>query len=300
MNFILPLLFFLCIFVPIFYSAIRRANLALALIVANLLVFVMQVFTGRFWADDYYDLIFFFAFPQHEISTSWLYQCFTYSFLHGNLFHILGNMLVLFFVGMALEERIGFKKFLIVYFVSMVAAVLFDTLFFYGRWNIAIGASGAVSGILGCILILYPKIEIPMVIGPLFLMRVKVWIAVLFFFVMETMLSFFSLLGMESGIAHVAHVGGVLCGMMLGYGLGKVPVIEKHATLDIAKLRSLSKNEMQLKAIENMDISHPELSEAWLRYFAEHTECPRCHGRMQYTKQYLVCAKCGNKEEVWK
>ncbi|MGB9636507.1 MAG: rhomboid family intramembrane serine protease [Thermoplasmata archaeon] len=286
---------------PVFYAIIKKANIALALILANLLVFVIEILTDRFMKEAYWDLMFTFAFPQYRIGITWSYQVFTHAFLHGSIYHILGNMLVLFFVGIPLEERIGIKKFMIVYFVSMVFAVLFDTMFYFGRLSYALGASGAVSGVLGAMLILYPRVEIPMFLGPIFLMRVKAWIAILFFFCVETMLSFFSLMGMESGVAHLAHVGGFIAGMVIAIFTGKgADVKRERAMIDLEKLAVIAKTPAQHRALENLKSEEMnEVSDAWLQYFASHTECPGCRRKMKYGNGALVCT-CGKVIEITK
>lgn len=295
-------LFFLAIFLPVSYSAIKRANLGLALILANLLVFVLQIFSARFVPDWYEELIFTLAFPQYKISLTWAYQLFTHAFLHGGIFHILGNMLVLFFVGVAFEEREGTKRFATVYFVAMVFAVLFDTMFNFGRLSYAIGASGAVSGVLGAMLIKYPKAEIPMFLGPIFLMRVKAWIAIIFFFLVETMLSFSSLAGMSDGVAHLAHVGGFLTGVFVAmfFSGARLGDVKRMEVLDLDALEKLIVNKEQKKAIENLRKAEiPDIVDAWLQHFAQHTKCWKCGSLMEYRKPNLVC-KCGNAVNVLK
>ncbi|MEM3395782.1 MAG: rhomboid family intramembrane serine protease [Thermoplasmata archaeon] len=295
-------LFFASIFLPLIYSFLKKANLALALILANLLVFVLQIFSARFMPEWYEEMVFALAFPQYKLSLTWFYQVFTHAFLHGSIYHILGNMLVLFFVGVAFEEREGFKKLGVVYFIAMVFAVLFDTLFNFGRLSYAIGASGAVSGILGAMLIRHPKAEIPMFLGPIFLMRVKAWIAILFFFLIETMLSFFSLTGMSDGVAHLAHVGGFVAGVFVAmfFSGTKWKQINTEIMPDLEKLAGLVVSAEQKKALENLRKAEiQEVAEAWLQHFANHTKCQKCGKTMHYRKPDFVCS-CGNTMRVWK
>ncbi|MCX8174114.1 MAG: rhomboid family intramembrane serine protease [Thermoplasmata archaeon] len=297
------LLFFASIFLPLVYSFLKKANLALALVLANLLVFVLQVFSARFSPEWYWELISSLAFPQYKISPTWVYQVFTHAFLHGGIYHILGNMLILFFVGVAFEEREGFKRFGVVYFPAMVFAVLFDTLFNFGRLSYAIGASGAVSGVLGAMLIRHPKAEIPMFLGPVFLLRVKAWIAILFFFMVETLLSFFSLAGVGGdGVAHLAHVGGFLSGVFIAmfFSGRRLREAKKEESPDLDVLAGLVTNKEQKKALENLRKGEiPDVIDAWLHHFAEHTRCRGCGKPMKYRKPDFVC-DCGNVLRVWK
>ncbi|MEM4293810.1 MAG: rhomboid family intramembrane serine protease [Thermoplasmata archaeon] len=297
------LLFFAAIFLPILYSALKKANLALALVLANLLAFVLLVFTATFMPSFFYELCYSLAFPQYRVSVTWVYQVFTHAFIHGSLYHILGNMLVLFFVGVAFEEREGFNRLALVYFGAMVFGVLFDTMLNFGRYSIAIGASGAVSGVLGAMLIRHPRAEIPMFLGPVFLMRVKAWIAILFFFLIETMLSFFSLAGFNDGISHLAHVGGFVAGVFISmfFPAPRVKAGKIEARPDIEKLAGIVENAEQKKALEKLRGAEiKDVVDAWLHHFAKHTNCQKCGKRMEYKNPDFVCPQCGNRIKVWK
>ncbi len=105
----------------------------------------------------------------------------TAMFLHAGPLHLLMNMLVLLLLGAPFEERIGTRRLLIVFFAGGLLASLVSGLLalWQGEGGIHIGASGAVFAVMGAFALLYPRDEIPMLLGPLFLPRVPVLLSAL-------------------------------------------------------------------------------------------------------------------------
>ena len=137
-------------------------------------------------------------------------------FLHGGWFHILSNMWVLFIFGDNVEDRIGAAGYLIFYLLSGVAAALIET-WFLPFSNVAmIGASGAIAGVLGAYLILFPRARIASLMPILFiftLVEVPAVVFLGFWFVSQLFSGWLSLQGANAGgIAWWAHVGGFLFG----------------------------------------------------------------------------------------
>ena len=106
-------------------------------------------------------------------------------FMHGGPMHLLMNMLILILMGVPFENRIGSRAFLKIYLISGVIGSLvtgsISVLNETGLETINIGASGAVFGIMGGFALLYPRDEIPMLLGPIFMHRVPVLLATLVF-----------------------------------------------------------------------------------------------------------------------
>lgn len=136
----------------------------------------------------------------------------TYQFLHGSWMHLIGNMLFLFVFGDNVEDAMGHLRFLAFYLICGVAAALVHFVAFPGSTVPVVGASGAVSGVLGAYLLLHPraKVLVPIIIIPLFL---PAWLLLIFWFG-------FQVIGAQGGpeadgIAWWAHIGGFLVGMVL-------------------------------------------------------------------------------------
>jgi len=145
-------------------------------------------------------------------------------FLHGGIAHLIGNMLFLFVFGDNIEDKFGRIKYVLIYIGWGLAAALAHSFYAMstGGGDIpAIGASGAVSGVLGAYLVLFPRAKIFTIIAAFFITTVRIpAIAYIpFWFVMQVILSLINPLG---GVAYVAHIGGFVAGLLTGYLLKNV------------------------------------------------------------------------------
>jgi len=149
---------------------------------------------------------------------------FTSMFLHGGLFHVGGNMLYLWIFGDNVEDTLGHGRFLAFYLLAGVAAVLAQTMVSPGSSVPMIGASGAVSGVLGAYLMLFPYANVLILVVFGFFVRVVRWpaIIVLGFWIVVQFLNGLITFGASAagggatgGTAWFAHIGGFLAGMAL-------------------------------------------------------------------------------------
>jgi membrane associated rhomboid family serine protease len=175
-----------------------------ALIIANVSVFVLQVISSRF-GDMQVDAIFGLT-PRAVLSNFAIWQLFTYMFLHSTVWlsHLLLNMLMLWMFGTELERMWGRRAFLKYYFVCGIGAGIVTCLFFPDSRTI--GASGAVFGVMLAYGFLFPNRQI--LFWFIFPMRA------ISFVILCTGIELFSLIGMQDGIAHFAHLGGMLFGYL--------------------------------------------------------------------------------------
>ena len=140
------------------------------------------------------------------------YQFVTYMFLHASVEHIFFNMFALWMFGRTLEYELGSKRFLIYYMVCGVGAALIQlaTAYLTGEMPIQlVGASGAVMGLLLAFGVMHPNAVIMLLIPPI-PMKAK-WFVVIYG-VIELFLGW---TGFGGTVAHVAHVGGMLWGLLL-------------------------------------------------------------------------------------
>ena len=143
---------------------------------------------------------------------------FSSMFLHGGWFHIISNMWVLFIFGDNVEARMGKLRYLIFYLLSGVAAGLLQA-YLWPTTEPMIGASGAIAGVLGAYLILFPGSRIASLVPILFILtivEVPALIFLIFWFVTQLYSGLFMVDGgAASGIAWWAHIGGFLFGMLM-------------------------------------------------------------------------------------
>jgi len=142
-------------------------------------------------------------------------------FLHGGWMHLLGNMLFLWIYGDNVEHRLGRFGYLAAYLLCGVAATLFFALFARGSLTPLVGASGAISGVLGLYFLLFPRNQVKVFVFLFpFLMDVFLlparWVLGVYL-VIDNLLPFVA--GSSSGVAHGAHIGGFLAGLLIArYG----------------------------------------------------------------------------------
>jgi membrane associated rhomboid family serine protease len=143
----------------------------------------------------------------------------THMFLHGGWFHFLSNMWILYIFGDNVEDRMGPTRYLFFYLASGLVAALVQVWFSPGSQTPAIGASGAIAGVLGAYFLLYPRARVITLI-PVFFFPWFLDIPALFylgFWFISQLFSGVASLGMPAsvgGIAWWAHIGGFVFGML--------------------------------------------------------------------------------------
>lgn len=198
-----------------------RPYLNYSLIAVNIIVFIYEVVaTGYFSNEAATNALLqrYGAIPNQVLSGN-VSSIFTSMFLHGGIAHLVGNMVFLFVFGDNIEDRFGRIKYLMVYLMWGAAATIGHSIFaiYAGNGEIpAIGASGAISGVLGAYLLMFPRARIYTLIFAFFITTVRIpAIAFIpFWFIMQIVLGFLDPL---SGVAYSAHIGGFLVGMATGY-----------------------------------------------------------------------------------
>jgi membrane associated rhomboid family serine protease len=175
------------------------------LIIVNVAVFALQTILrmlGNYFMVGYFGLI--PAAVTHDLR---IWQFATYMFLHGGVFHIFFNMLTLFMFGNDLERFWGTPRFLNYYFLTGIGAGVCSWLVAMNSRTVIIGASGAIYGLLLAYGMLYPN----RIVYLNFLLPVKVkWLVL----IMGVMAFLSSITGDEPGVAHIAHLGGMLVGFL--------------------------------------------------------------------------------------
>ncbi|MGD0697314.1 MAG: rhomboid family intramembrane serine protease [Terriglobia bacterium] len=197
----------------------------LLLIIANVLAFMFELSLGR----QISRFIFYFSIIPARYTNphaapnleGFVIPVFASMFLHEGPLHLIGNMLFLFVFGRSIEDRYGHFKFLVIYFLSGLAAAVTHIYFNAGSTAPTIGASGAIAGILGAYFVCFPGARITTLI-PIFFFFWRVEIPAVFilgyWFLIQFLTGFETLnmqAGTQGGVAWWAHVGGFVAGMAL-------------------------------------------------------------------------------------
>jgi membrane associated rhomboid family serine protease len=158
--------------------------------------------------------------PAHlalDSALGWL-KILTSMFLHGGWFHIISNMWILIIFGDNVEDRMGSARYLIFYLFSGACAALLQTFVYPASGIPMVGASGAIAGVLGAYLVLFPHARIASLV-PIFFIFTLVELPALiflgFWFISQLFSGWLALSGADmSGVAWWAHIGGFVFGLL--------------------------------------------------------------------------------------
>jgi membrane associated rhomboid family serine protease len=200
----------------------------------------------------------------------------TAMFLHGGWLHLAGNMLFLYIFGDNVEHRLGPLRFLCAYFGTGVAATLFFALFVPTSQVPLIGASGAISGVLGCYFIWFPRNQVKVFIFlfPLLMTTILVPARLVlgFYLLVDNLLPFLTTGTDGSGVAHGAHIGGFLGGMGLALTSEHLTGLFKRRVPRVSRARAELVDTITaiVRALERGD-----LKTAAVRYFTLESRAQR-------------------------
>ncbi|HEC81230.1 MAG TPA: rhomboid family intramembrane serine protease [Thermoplasmatales archaeon] len=290
----IPSIVAICIMVGVLlFAYLKKVAITFALIIANLFVFfISSIYTHEILVE-----LGFSPMYLSEGYISNLFTLFTSMFVHAGYLHILGNMLVLFFIGMAFEQRVGRKRFLIIYLTTGICGAITFSIVNWGSPTLLVGASGAIFGILGAFAAAYPRDEVvmPIPVGIMFITRMRVVTAAIIFALFETLLVFLSPY-MQDNTAHFAHLGGLVSGMILAMLMIKNRGLytETSKGWNTGVLEEFAQTPEQFEILEKIKNERiPEVRRLWLNKFMETARCPKCGKPLLFTKNGVICKNCG-------
>lgn len=195
------------------------------LIVANVLVFFFQASLGPVAGERFvflYGMIparFEIALAGGEVTLAQAATpLLTSIFLHGGFMHLLGNMWFLWVFGDNVEDRLGHARYFAFYLLTGIGAGIIHTLFNWGSPIPAVGASGAISGVMGAYAVLFPGSRVVTLIPwfLIFMVRIPALVMIGYWFVLQFFSGVYALAGPQSGgVAWWAHIGGFVLGLAL-------------------------------------------------------------------------------------
>lgn len=196
----------------------RFPFVTIALIIINILIFGIEMTLGGERAlSDFFDK---WALIPQQLTSQFSSEAITLissMFLHGGLMHLVGNMWFLWVFGDNIEDRLGHIPYLIFYILCGILAGLAQLVFDLDSLIPMIGASGAIAGVLGSYLILFPKVKINTLIFFVIRKKLSALVVLGFWFAMQLFngIGSFSETAAEGGTAFFAHIGGFIAGMIL-------------------------------------------------------------------------------------
>jgi membrane associated rhomboid family serine protease len=195
------------------------------LIAANLVVFLFELSLDA----DLEKFIYNFGvvpasimndFNMMSIGVGTIFPFISSMFLHGGWMHLIGNMLFLYIFGDNIEDKFGHIRYFLFYILAGVSAAILQTIMFPESTVPMVGASGAIAGVLGAYVFLFPRAKVVTLIPIFILFQIVELPAFLFlgiWFAMQIFSGIFSLgIGADAGgIAWWAHIGGFLAGVIM-------------------------------------------------------------------------------------
>lgn len=182
------------------------------LIALNVLFFLVELIGGDVFIETWaFVPARFMADPGGDFLT-----LFTSMFMHAGWVHIGGNMLYLWIFGDNVEDRFGHLRYLVFYLICGIAATFAQLAFSLGSGVPNLGASGAIAGVLGAYLLLFPKRQVTVLLG-YGVTRMPALVVIGFWIVLQ----FFNGIGSivvstdTGGVAYMAHIGGFIAGLVL-------------------------------------------------------------------------------------
>ena len=188
-------------------------------IIANVLLYLFEVYlqnSGNLMAFLYT----YGAIPAEIVQGEDLYTLFTNMFLHGGWMHLIGNMIYLWVFADNIEAIVGNTRFVLFYIAGGIFASLAHVAFNMDSQITSIGASGALSAVLGAYLVMFPKSKITVI----FIYNLRpIKVAAIYFlgiWIIQQLISGFASLGPDTaqtgGTAWFAHIGGFVFGLLYG------------------------------------------------------------------------------------
>ena len=158
-----------------------------------------------------------FVYGYLALTPAYLFQrpwtIITHMFVHQNLDHLFWNMFFLFFFALPLEQRVGGKRFLEIYFFSGIVGAIAQ-MAVSGSYIVMMGASAALYGTMGCLAIIAPEISVLL----FFVIPLRIQWAILLYAAID-----FAMMGAGDNVAHMAHIAGLLVGVGFGYIMKNQP-----------------------------------------------------------------------------
>ncbi|MDD3493003.1 MAG: rhomboid family intramembrane serine protease [Candidatus Thermoplasmatota archaeon] len=275
------------------YALYKKMLLSQMIIIINFAVFFLMLAAAQSFSMSASPLFPDLAFrPRYLTEGEQIYTLFTSLFVHADIWHILMNMFIFLLIGVPFEQRVGTPRFAAIYFLAGVGGTLTFSLFNWNSGVMLVGASGAIFGVFGAFAALYPRDQVVMPIPfPIMLfIRMPVLVAALLFAGLETL---YTVGQVSDGVAHLAHIGGLVSGVALAAALRKIAPRTISASAPSEGLASLARTDAQRQFLERVrEADIPEVREAWMTRFLEEVECPRCGGPL-ISSRGIRCQRCG-------
>lgn len=225
--------------------------------------------------------------PHDLVDPSRAYTILTSMYTHAGMGHLFFNLLGLIVIGVVFEQKIGTRPYILLYILTGICGSLaFAALRWTGPNVIAVGASGAIFGILGGFARLFPRERFMFFPFPVAL---PIWALVAGYLVLQLLL-----IPTAPDVAVEAHIGGLIAGVLLAPLVVRLPAPQGKVKMaasapNLRKLATTTELKSMLKRIE--DESVPDVKQAWIDHFISKARCPQCGAPIVADKGAIRCEK---------
>ncbi|MDH3364661.1 MAG: rhomboid family intramembrane serine protease [Thermoplasmata archaeon] len=275
------------IIATVVYSYQRRLSYSIVASVSCGAIFVITIL-----ASDTFDVIYSSTFadlafrPRDLLDFGRSYTVLTSMFTHAGPEHLIWNILGLAFLGTMFEQKVGTRPFIIVFMISGVCGTLAFAALGWNHLTAAVGASGAISGVLGALGRMFPNERVAFILMPTFPM--PIWVFILGYLGLQLIFA----LG-DTNIAVEAHIGGLLAGMITAPYIAKLPLhkrVKRMISLNaLRRLANTPELKLILRRIEDEEI--PDVRSAWIEEFLSKANCPHCGARIRVSRESITCER---------
>jgi membrane associated rhomboid family serine protease len=269
------------------YSAWKQLSYSIVASIVCVFTLIVMILEGQ---NDWNGAISQVGFaPRDLVHPLDLYKLLTSMFAHANFSHLLFNLLALILLGLAFEQRIGTRPFILIFLLSgLVGTLVFAAV----RWNdplsVVVGASGAISGVLGGFARLFPNERMSMILFIVPLPPMRIWTIVAIFVLLQ-----FLFIPTAPSIAVEAHLGGLAGGILLSPLVMRLPLRRKvKRTIALSSLRRLATTPDLKADIQRIEAETvPDVRSAWIEHFLSNARCPQCGSRLRVSRDSVMCEK---------
>lgn len=272
------------------YSYYKQFNFSIVVSVACVATFVIVMVSAgdlyHTYSETFHQLRFM---PGDLTDPARAHTVLTSMYTHVDLYHLLFNVLGLIFLGMAFEQRVGTRAFMVIYFVSGLCGTLAFAALRWGDPLVAVvGASGAISGILGALARMFPHERMSLFIMFFPLPPMPLWVIVVGYLALQLVF-----LSGATNIAVEAHVAGLVAGVLVAPYVARLPLhrrvrrmVSKSALKRLATTPELKAIMRRIEAEEIADVRS-----AWVEHYLSQARCPACGARIKVRKDGIMCER---------
>ncbi len=271
--------------VSVMLSAWKEYNFSIIVSIDCVLVYILTYAAAPYTQSE---MLYQLGFSPHDLlDTGRVYTVLTSMYTHEGIMHLFLNLIGIVVIGLAFEQKIGTRPYILLYLLTGLCGTLaFAGVRWFGAPVVAVGASGAIFGVLGAFARLYPRERFMFILFPV---AIPLWGIVVGYLLLQLLV-----IPTSSNVAVEGHIGGLVAGLVLAPLAFKLPAVRARtrkatSTSALRQLATTPELEAMLDRIEHESVE--DVKAAWIDHFVSKARCPRCGGPLTVHKGVIKCEK---------